>query len=159
MSAALPPTKVLSSAAVLPSKAHTFLSTFILKADNDRDTSSRGNLVLSDQRRIEKALQGVFIPKPVEVLDVAGTALRTPEVTKAGKNAMEDVVNDEEAEETGESAEHHGVRVQSDDVPAPRKQSQSTGGVVDKEKRKADKKLRLKDEKKRRAEERAKERQ
>jgi hypothetical protein len=157
MSAPLPPTKVLSSAAVLPSEAHTFLSTFILKADTDRHTSSRGNLVLSDQRRIEKALQGVFIPKPVEALEVARAALRTPVVTKAYKTATEEVVNDEEVEETGEWAGHR--RIQNDEAPAPQSQSQSVGGVVDKEKRKADKKERLKDEKKQRAEERAKERQ
>src|SRR5436853_7609687 len=83
--AARPPTQIISSTTVLPSQARNFLSTFILKADADRHTSSRGDLVLSDQRRIEQALQGVFIPKPAEAGNATKMATTSLVVTDAAR--------------------------------------------------------------------------
>lgn len=173
MSAAVarPPTKVISSTTILPSQARNFLSTFILKADADRHTSSRGDLVLSDQRRIEQALQGVFIPKPVDATKTATTELNSPVVTNAarmnsqgGRRTAATEEDNDEQEEGQEDEQEEGGRgggrpshyALQDEVPTVESQSHSEEG---KAKRKADKKQRLKEEKKQRAEARAKERQ
>lgn len=161
--AARPPTKVISSTTVLPSQARDFLSTFILKADTDRHTSSRGDLVLSDQRRIEQALQGVFIPKPIEAgnaTETARTELNSPVVTNAAQiNSQGDGEVAEEEEKEGEGGGGPSHYALQDEVPIVESQSHSEEGKVDKAKRKAEKKQRLKEEKKQRAEARAKERQ
>lgn len=143
---ALLPTRIVKSTIVSPAEAQTFLSAFILKADTDRHTSSRGDLVLSDQRRIEKALQGVFIPKPVEIFVVKEKAPRQEE--------EEAVVY--EAEEEQEWAGQEDVMEVEEVVPVV--PQQNVGGAVDKEQRKAEKKMRMKEERMKREAERAKER-
>jgi hypothetical protein len=135
----LPPTRVLSTTKISTAQAQTFLANFILTADADRNTSARGDLVLSDQRRIEKALQGVYMPKPIEKPIVKAAPVAEPAAAPE-----EEEQQDEEMAEAGE---------EEVEVVAPSK------GTVDKAKRKAEKKARAKEEKKRKAEERAKEKE
>jgi len=148
--ATLPPTRVISSTVVSPTDAHTLLAAFVARADAERHTSARGDLVLSDQRRIVSALQGVFIPKPVETFDtdIKEVKGRAPRVTPGVQEEGEDV-------EVGNWAT---AQSGGNEVDAPALKGEETGGA-DKEKRKADKKARMKEEKKRRATERAKEKQ
>jgi hypothetical protein len=143
---ALPPTRILSSTTVSPNEAQVFLSAFIRQADVDRQSTSRGDLALPDQRRIAQALQGVFIPKPQPenigkststTAAVAATRLKDTGVTGADSIALGKSHN---LEETGS----HG---DLDNVPT----------TVDKVQRKMDKKARAKEEKKKRSEERARE--
>jgi hypothetical protein len=134
----LPPTRVLSTTKITPAQAQTFLANFILTADVDRNASARGDIVVSDQRRIEKALQGVYMPKPVEKPIVKAAPIAEPAA------AQEWEQQDEEMAQAG------GEEVVAE-AAAP------SGGAVDKEKRKADKKARAKEDRKRKAEERAKE--
>ena len=140
---ALPPTRVLSSANITPDAAHAFLSCFIAKADADRHTSARGDLVLADQRRIEQALQGVFIPKPVEVFPVSEP---TPKKQKWVQQEHEQGGYEIPSMEDGTGD------VALDKEPAME-------GTVDKEQRKALKKARMAEERKQRAKEKARERQ
>lgn len=134
--AALPPTRIVSSKLVSPTDAQAFLSAFILKADTDRHTSARGELVLSDQRRIEKALEGVFIPKPVETFVVKEKAVKAPK----------EAAVEETAEEYEEAADTQAEETFQEEVQQ-QEQQQSAGGAVDKEQRKAEKKARMKAEK------------
>lgn len=121
--------------------------------------------MLSDQRRIEQALQGVFIPKPVEATNTATTELNSPIVTNAarmnsqggrGAAASEAEEEEEDGQEDGQGGGRPSHYALQDEVPTVESQSHSEEGRA---KRKADKKQRLKEEKKQRAEARAKERQ
>ncbi|KAA8905540.1 hypothetical protein FN846DRAFT_890469 [Sphaerosporella brunnea] len=141
IAASIPPTRVVAAQKISPAQAQTFLANFILKADADKNTSARGELVLSDQRRIEKALLGVYVPKPVEASVVA-------EKKKPVK--VHEVAEEQEAE-VMEEEEPQQQQSEMVEAAAP------SGGSVDKEKRKAEKKARMKEERKRRAAERAKE--
>jgi len=148
--ATLPPTRIVSSTVVSRSDAHTLLAAFVQRADAERHTSARGDLVLSDQRRIVSALQGVFIPKPVETFDTD----KRDEV-KGRATGVTPGVREEE-EEGVEVGNWATAQSGGNEVEAPVLEGEETGSV-NKEKRKADKKARMKEEKKRRAEERAKE--
>lgn len=147
-SSALPPTRIVNSTIVSPADAQAFLSAFIVKADTDRSTSARGELVLSDQRRIEKALQGVFIPKPVETFVV-----KEKEVKEKAPKANAPLV-----EAPAKEQEEVDVDGQAEEAFQEEVQQQEKGGAIDKEQRKADKKARVKAEKLKREAERAAER-
>jgi hypothetical protein len=149
--ATLPPTRIVSSTVVSRSDARTLLAAFVQHADAERHTSARGDLVLSDQRRIVSALQGVFIPKPIETFDTD----KRDEVKGRATGVTPDVRTEEE-EEGVEVGNWATAQSGGNEVEAPVLEGEETDSVK-KEKRKADKKARMKEEKKRRAEERAKE--
>jgi hypothetical protein len=129
------------------------LSEFLAKAAVDRISSARGEIVLNDQQRIQKALEGEFIPQPVETfIDTQKTEKNAPYVEEDVEMAEGD--EDEEDQNALEADERAGFHAeQATDMPAVEET-----GEIDKEKRKADKKARMKEEKKKRAEERAKDR-
>ena len=130
----LPPSKLLSSRTATLDEAHAFLSIFIANSDATRQALSQ-DLGLSDQRRIAQALEGIYVPKPVEeVLGDGEEEEQEAEEERVEDTEMGDV--DAEAEETVGGA------------AAP---------AVDKEKRKADKKARKKQEQMEKAAQREKE--
>jgi len=152
----LPPTRVVSSKIVSPSEACKFLSRFIQKADQDITSHARGDLVLSDQRRIEQALQGVFMPKPKELSEeqVQGqTAVERPLESTGTSVQVSEVANGEEDGPWADDAVYR--EAQRGKIP----ESRGGAGPDDKQQRKVDKKARLKEEKRKRAEAREMERQ
>jgi hypothetical protein len=153
----LPPTRVVSSKIVSPSEAHKFLSRFIQKADQDLSSHARGDLVLSDQRRIEQALQGVFVPKPKELSEeqVQGqTDVDRPlELTGANVQVSELANGKKDGRQWADGAVYK--EAQRGKIPG----NQGGAEPDDKQKRKADKKARLREEKRKRAEAREMEKQ
>jgi hypothetical protein len=150
-----PPTKVLSSTPLSSSQAHAFLSTFTLAANDGG--AGQNEIVLTNLKRIEQALLGIYVPRPVKedmILEEGMTDMAAP---IAGEEVPVEGVREEyvEGEENGED-EMYALedREEERNTMIP----EVTTAKKPKVDKKADKKARRKEEKKARAEQRKKER-
>ncbi|KAI5853082.1 hypothetical protein DFP73DRAFT_523123 [Morchella snyderi] len=152
-----PPTKVLSSKPLSSSQAHAFLSTFTLAANGGG--AGQNEIVLTNLKRIEQALLGIYVPRPVKedmILEEGMTDMAAPiadeeaPVEGVGEEYVEGEENGEDEMYALEDREEGQRNTMIPEVSAAKKPK------VDK---KADKKARRKEEKKARAEQRKKERQ
>jgi hypothetical protein len=131
----LPPTKVLTSRTVSLDEAHSFLTNFISTSDAIHLALAQ-DLGLNDQRRIAQALEGIYIPKPVE---------EPPKVVGPEEDTEMGGV------EAGAEEQVEWEVTAAADITVHDAQEDETK-VIDKEKRKAEKKARRKAEQQERKE-------
>lgn len=154
-----PPTKILSSTPLSPTQAHAFLTAFTTAAEASKNDAHNGHneIVLANLRRIEQALIGIHVPRPVQDgMDIEGlTDMAAPIVEVFPMEG-------EWEEQAGEGGEDNG----EDGIDAPDMRDEvrnrsipAVQTVVRKVDKKADKKARRKEEKKHRAEQRTKEKE
>jgi hypothetical protein len=144
---ALPPSKIIVSAPLPSQHAHQFLSDFLTESEryHRNDEISLANL-----RRINKALQGIHVPRPAELAphtNVPRTKPPTEGEAVASKNIEPEEGADEWGEVGGASDEVNVNPVEIDPVPAVASQKE-------KALKKAEKKARRKEDKHSRAEKR-----
>lgn len=156
-----PPTKILSSTPLSAAQAHAFLTNFTTAVEASKNDvhNSHNEIVFTNLKRIEQALIGVHIPRPVQSdLDIEGlTDMTAPIVEQVVPIEREGEEQEGYEEEEGGEDDINVLRDgdgedQNRSIPAVH-----TGAKkVDK---KADKKARRKEEKKQRAEQRKKEKE
>lgn len=155
-----PPTKILSSTPLSPAQAHAFLAAFTTAAEASKNDAHNGHneIVLTNLKRIEQALIGIHVPRPVQGdMDIEGlTDMAAPlveHIFPEGEGEEQDRGKREEREDNGENS------IDGPDEWDEQDQSRSIPAVqtVAKTDKKADKKARRKEEKKQRAEQRMKE--
>lgn len=153
-----PPTKILSSTPLSPAQAHAFLTSFTTAAEASKNDAHNGHneIVLTNLKRIEQALIGIHVPRPVQGdMDIEGlTDMAAPLVehvfTVEGEG---DVRGEEEEEENGED------NIDVLDYERDEDRNRNIPAVQTTVNKKADKKARRKEEKKHRAEQRMKEKE
>lgn len=161
-----PPTKIISSTPLSPAQAHAFLSSFTTAAEASKNDAHNGHneIVLTNLKRIEQALIGIHVPRPVQGdMDIEGlTDMAAPLVDHffpvEGEGEEQDGEEREEQkwqerEESDENnidaLDHRRDEGQNGSIPAAQTVAM----------KKADKKARRKEEKKHRAEQRMKEKE
>lgn len=153
-----PPTKILSSTPLSPAQAHAFLTSFTAAAEASKNDAHNGHneIVLTNLKRIEQALIGIHVPRPVQGdMDIEGlTDMAAPLVDQ-----IFPVEGEWEEQEGGEREESGENNIDVLDHRRDEDQNESIPAVQTVARKKADKKARRKEEKKHRAEQRMKEKE
>lgn len=155
-----PPTKILSSTPLSPAQAHAFLASFTTAAEASKNDAHNGHneIVLTNLKRIEQALIGIHVPRPVQGdMDIEGlTDMAAPLVEHVFTVEGEGEVQGEEEKEEEENGEDN---IDVLNYERDEGQNRNIPAVQTMVNKKADKKARRKEEKKHRAEQRMKEKE
>lgn len=149
-----PPTKILSSTPLSPAQAHTFLTAFTTAAEASKNDAhnSHNEIVLTNLKRIEQALIGIHVPRPVQGdMDIEGLTDMAAPLVYPVEGEWEEEGEEDNGEDNIDALDERDEN-RNRSIPAV----QTATRKVDK---KADKKARRKEEKKHRAEQRMKEKE
>lgn len=156
-----PPTKILSSTTLSAAQAHAFLIDFTTAVEASKNDVHNGHneIVFTNLKRIEQALIGVHIPRPVQSdLDIEGlTDMTAPIVEQV--IPIEREGEEQEGYEEEEGGEDDINVLRDGDGEGRNRSTPAVQTGAKKVDKKADKKARRKEEKKQRAEQRKKEKE
>lgn len=149
-----PPTKVLSSKPLSPAQAHAFLTSFTTAADAAKNDTHNGHneIVLTNLKRIEQALIGIHVPRPVQGdLDIEGLTDMTAPIMEQivpveGEGEEQENIREENGEDNIDALEDVVEEVRNTVIPVVKADGKTRAD------KKAAKKARRKEEKKQRAE-------
>jgi len=144
---ALPPSKIIASVPLPSQHAHQFLSEFLTESEHYHRNDE---ISLANLRRINKALQGIHVPRPAE-LALHSNVPRAKPPTEGEAVASKNIGTEEGADEWGEvGGARDEVNINPGEIaPFPVIASQKEKAL-----RKAEKKARRKEDKHSRAEKR-----